>query len=515
MKKLYYGGKIITMEKEPCADALLTDGGTIAAVGRAEELEAMGPDERENLGGCALLPGFIDAHSHFSQVAAAEQQVSLAGAGDISRRIRDFIAERPPERGEWVTARDFDPAPGAALPSLAELDAVSPGSPLLILYRSGHMALMNSAALAACGITPSTPDPDGGRIGRDEGGRLTGYLEENAFFACRKSIPLPGKKQLLESYAAAQRSYAGHGITTVQEGMFTSEMLPMYALLADSGIMKLDLVAYAEPDAWEAARRSVAGEHIRLGGMKIFLDGSPQGRTAWMTEPYAGESSYRGYGSMSDEAVESAMLLCGRERAQLLAHCNGDAAADQFLRCLSRAEEKCPALRALRPVIIHAQLIRPDQLVRAGELGAVVSFFAAHVWHWGDTHVRNFGPERARRISPAASALALGLPFTFHQDSPVIDPDMLETVWCAAERRTRSGAVLGGGERISVPDALRAVTINAAYQYFEEDRKGSLRAGKAADMTVLSADPLSVPPDRLRDVRVLETIKDGETVFRT
>ena len=473
MKKLYRGGKIITMEKELYAEALLTDGGRIAAVGSEERLARMGADETVDLAGGALLPGFIDAHSHFSQVAVAAQQVSLGGSGDMAERIRRHLAHAAPALGDWVIASGYDPAPGETPPTLEALDAMAAGHPLLIQYRSGHMALLSSEALRRCGVTPRTPDPAGGRIGRD-GGQLTGYLEENAFFRCREHLPAPG----------------------------------------GSGQLKLDLVAYAAPDALAAARETVRGEHIRLGGAKIFLDGSPQGRTAWMTEPYAGERGYRGSPVMTDNAVESALLLSGREGLQLLAHCNGDAAAEQFLRCLERAETKCPAIRTLRPVIIHAQLIRPDQLRRAGELGAMVSFFAAHVWHWGDVHVRNFGPERARRISPAASALALGVPFTFHQDAPVVAPDMLETIWCATERRTRSGAVLGGGERIGVLDALRAVTSTAAYQYFQEERKGTLRPGKAADLVLLSRDPLTVPPDILRDIRVQATVKAGETVYR-
>lgn len=513
MKKLYRGGKIITMEKELYAEALLTDGGRIAAVGSEERLARMGADETVDLAGGALLPGFIDAHSHFSQVAVAAQQVSLGGSGDMAERIRRHLAHAAPALGDWVIASGYDPAPGETPPTLEALDAMAAGHPLLIQYRSGHMALLSSEALRRCGVTPRTPDPAGGRIGRD-GGQLTGYLEENAFFRCREHLPAPGGDALLASYAAAQRLYASHGVTTVQEGLFAAEMAPMYDLLRGSGQLKLDLVAYAAPDALAAARETVRGEHIRLGGAKIFLDGSPQGRTAWMTEPYAGERGYRGSPVMTDNAVESALLLSGREGLQLLAHCNGDAAAEQFLRCLERAETKCPAIRTLRPVIIHAQLIRPDQLRRAGELGAMVSFFAAHVWHWGDVHVRNFGPERARRISPAASALALGVPFTFHQDAPVVAPDMLETIWCATERRTRSGAVLGGGERIGVLDALRAVTSTAAYQYFQEERKGTLRPGKAADLVLLSRDPLTVPPDILRDIRVQATVKAGETVYR-
>ena len=163
--------------------------------------------------------------------------------------------------------------------------------------------------------------------------------------------------------------------------------------------------------------------------------------------------------------------------------------------------------------MIHAQLLGRDQLEQTKLLGVIPSFFTAHVLHWGETHVKNLGIDRAERISPAASALKRGIRFTMHQDTPVIEPDMLETIWCAANRITSSGRVLGEDERIPVMEAIRAVTVNAAYQYFEEDKKGSIEPGKDADFTLLDRDPLSVCPVNIRDIRVLGLIKRGDTVF--
>ena len=252
---------------------------------------------------------------------------------------------------------------------------------------------------------------------------------------------------------------------------------------------------------------------MRLGGIKMFLDGSPQGRTAWMRTPYTGTPDYCGYGTLTDEAVRAVLDLAAAEQVQVLAHCNGDAAAAQYLRALQQAEAEHPVLKTLRPVMIHAQLLHPDQLALAKEVGVVASFFVAHVYHWGDVHIRNFGPDRAALISPTASALRVGVPFTFHQDAPVIPPDMLETVWCAANRRTEAGVLLGPDERITAREALRAVTATAAWQYFEEGDKGTLAPGKRADLVVLDRDPLTTPPEDLRKVRVLQTVKDGQTVF--
>ena len=396
-----------------------------------------------------------------------------------------------------------------------QLDAMAPGHPLVIHHKSGHMGLMNSAALSALGITPETPVPPGGKIGVKDR-CLTGYLEENAFFTYLKQLPPTPPDQLLSAYARAQEQYAAHGITTIQDGMAVEEMFPMYQMLLDSGILKLDLVVYPSPQAYDAAVERFGAlppeRHLRIGGMKVYLDGSPQGRTAWMREPYAGEADYRGYGTMEDAALEEAMELACLRRTQLLCHCNGDGAAEQFLRCLAQVEQKHPEMAQLRPVIIHGQLLAPDQLPRVKELGAVVSFFVAHVYHWGDVHLRNFGPERASRISPARSALELGIPFTFHQDAPVIQPDMLETLWCAANRRTQSGVHLGPEEEIPVLDALRAVTTSAAFQYFRERELGAIAPGMAADFVILDRDPLTVPKEDLREIQVMAACKGGDWV---
>lgn len=199
---------------------------------------------------------------------------------------------------------------------------------------------------------------------------------------------------------------------------------------------------------------------------------------------------------------------------QLLAHCNGDAACAQYLAALETAAGEGVDLAAMRPVMIHAQLLGRDQLPAVKRLGVIPSFFVAHVYHWGDIHWENLGPDRADGISPAGSAAELGIPFTFHTDAPVIPPDLLETVWCAVDRVTRSGRLLGAEERVDARTALEAVTANTAFQYFEERDKGTLSPGKRADLVILDRDPLAVPPEELRDIRVLETWKDGAAIFR-
>lgn len=520
MKQLYIG-RVLTMAQPQYAQAVLVEDGVIRAVGSAAELRKQGGDWEEIPFQGTLLPGFIDPHSHYSQMAYACLQASLndaRSAQEIQQRINAFLQETKPVPGTWIQARDYghNLLPGGRNITLEELDALTPGYPLVIHHKSGHMGLMNSQALKALGITPETPEPEGGRIEVKEG-KLTGYLEENAFITYLKQIPSPPLTALAEAFGKAQEKYAAHGITTMQDGMAVEQMFPLYHMLLDQKLLKMDLVAYFAPDCYEKAVREFGSDcaqgHLKIGGIKIFLDGSPQGRTAWMRTPYLGEAEYRGYGTLSDAQVLEAMEFAWAHKTQLLCHCNGDEAAEQFLRCLEQAEQRHPDLAQLRPVIIHGQLLGVDQLERVKKLGAVVSFFVAHVYHWGDVHIRNFGPERAAQISPVRSALKWGIPVTFHQDAPVIQPDMLETVWCAVNRVTRQGVPLGTEECVSVQEALQAVTTGAAYQYFQEKTMGSIEPGKRADFVLLSQDPLEVPKEALREIQVLETIQGGQRIW--
>ena len=523
MKTLYYGGSILTMEDSLYADAVLVENGTIQALGSRDDLRRFAGDCREvDLKGAAMLPGFIDPHSHIFQVAVSFLRVDLDGVSDpeeMGRRVKAFVQKNRIAPGELVSARDYDNniMPDLKNPTLAQLDAISPDNPLIIHHKSGHMGLLNSAALALAGITDDTPSPEGGRIEKQDG-KLTGYLEENAFFDVIQRLPMMDPRQLLNSFADAQKQYASFGITTVQDGMVADPMLGIYGQLMEQDLLYLDVYLYSGIDTYDKTQALLArhpeNRHLHSGGLKIFLDGSPQGRTAWMRTPYAGQPDYTGYGTMTDEAVENAFRLAVEKNTQIIAHCNGDGASAQFLRCLQKVEQELPRLKELRPVIIHGQLLGVDQLPLVKKLGAMVSFFAAHVYHWGDVHIRNFGPERAAGISPARSAMEAGIPVTFHQDAPVIRPDMLETLWCATNRITKNGVPLGQEERISTLDALKAVTVNAAWQYSLEDRIGSIAPGKAADFVILDRDPLEVPASELRSLRVLATIKAGEPVYQ-
>ena len=520
---LFFNGPIITMENGPAPEAVPAENGRIRDVGSFAKLSAAAPNaSKKDLKGRTLLPSFLDPHSHFFQLALSLLQVSLAeihSPEEMIRVIQGWIQKEKPKPGQWIIVRDFDQnrMPGGLRPTLAQLDQASSDYPMIIQHQSGHMGFFNSAALSLLQVTPQTPVPEGGTIEKKEG-MLTGYMEENAFFQYQKKVPMPGPEEISDAFCRAQKIYASHGITTIQEGMLVEEMLPFYQILLDKNLLYLDLDAYAGTSSYPAVKAALPSHirhyenHLKIAGMKIFLDGSPQGRTAWMRKPYEG-TDFCGYPTMTDEAVLNAFLQAAEEKTQLLAHVNGDAAAAQYLRCLSQAEKKAPVLAELRPVIIHGQLMGKDQLIQAARLHTVISFFVAHVYHWGDTHIRNFGMERASRISPAASALQLGIPVTFHQDSPVIPPDMLETIWCAAVRRTRAGITLGKDEAISPEEALKSVTIRAAFQYGEEREKGSITPGKYADLIILDQNPLTVSPQDIPSIQVLETYKEGLCIW--
>ena len=547
---------LISMDDEtaPDSDSVAVSNGRILAVGSRQELSAQFPTFRVEDADGYLQPAFIDPHSHYTNLAMAQLQIPLDGLSSeaqIEAAVREYLSQNKPAPGEWLTARGYDNNnfPNARRLTLDFIDRLT-DNPLIICHKSGHVGYLNSAAMRRLNIDGSTESPAGGLIEK-RNGQPTGYFEENAFIEYQKKIPLPTPERLTQAFERAQKIYAENGITTIQDGMIVREMSGIYRMLMGGGLQKLDLVAYAGCGDYLELKRELFGgtdccanqmrcdcscdcsdgctnhelrdctdgykNHIRLGGVKIFLDGSPQGRTAWMREPYlpddSGATDYRGYGTMTDDEVVSAMRFAAENKTQLLAHCNGDAAAEQFLRCYEVVLCEHPEIRDLRFVIIHGQLMGRDQLTRAAELGVMVSFFVAHILHWGDTHIKNFGLDRASRISPAGSAVRAGLRFTFHQDSPVIMPDMLETISAAVTRVTSGGVLLGSDERISVEEALRAVTLDAAYQYGEENEKGSITVGKRADLVLLDRDITTSRHEDIAGIRVVGTWKDGKRIF--
>lgn len=522
---IYENGCIITMEDDqPTAEALLVEEGVIKAIGTlAEIIQAAEKDaEHVDLKGMTMLPGFIDSHSHiinFSQMFSTVPLQGVSNPGDLKQRVKAYLDKEQLPAGTWVIGFGYDHNlwPDKKQPDKYLLDQISSVHPIMLAHQSGHMGVVNSLALQELGLTMETPDPAGGHIGRAEG-ELTGYLEENAFSGIAQNVPQPDLEQQKKWMRQAEKTYLQYGITTAQEGKLQPEHMELMQALTTDEKLLLDIVGYMDMQhakqmletSQPFIKQYVNG--FKIGGYKIFLDGSPQGRTAWLTRPYEPiEEGYCGYPIYTQAEADDLVERAFADNQQVLAHCNGDRAADQFLQAVRQAEQKHSG--QMRPVMIHAQLVRHDQLPQMAELGVIPSYFAAHTYHWGDTHLRNLGPERARVISPLASTAKLDIPLTMHQDTPVIMPDMLETIWCAVNRVTREGVELSQAECLTPWQALKAVTINGAYQYFEEDRKGTLAPGKLADMVILSADPLTVEKEVIKDIQVVATIKAGQLVY--
>ena len=530
MSVIYYNGTILTMnDRCPQVQAVLTENGRIRKAGTREEVFAHKAADTVcvDLQGKTMLPAFLDGHSHFAGLANSLAQCDLSQAEDFDdmvRLLQAFIKEQEIPEGEWVSGTNYDHnfLREKKHPDKYVLDAVSRTHPVVVIHASSHMGVANSEGLRRQALGADTSDPEGGHYGRtSDGSELDGYMEENAFVQFRNRMPMMDADRFMELFRRAQEIYASNGIATVQEGMVTEPLFGLLQYAQKNRVFYLDLVGY--PDLEHCERLFEQNErmchhyvdHFRIGGGKIFLDGSPQGRTAWVLEPYAdAQDGYCGYPVKTDAQLYRLIETALEKRLQLLAHCNGDAAAEQYLTQFEKAVRAHPSCDTQRPVMIHAQLVRREQLKRMLPLSMMPSFFAAHTYYWGDIHIKNFGMERAAAISPAGSAQRLHLPYTFHQDSPVLRPNVFETIWCAAARVTKTGVPLAQDERISVADALKAVTVHAAYQYGEEKEKGSIEEGKLADLIVVDQNPLEIPVDEVRKIRVLETIKEGKTVYR-
>lgn len=538
---VYRNGVVITVDDaHPRAQAVAVQGGRIVGVGSdAAVTRRWGKGARiVDLQGKVMVPGFVDGHSHIGDLVGFWRLPDLSpppvgttrSIADIQRVLRERIASAHPAPGEMVFGVGYDDSLLAERrhPSRAELDAVSATQPICVAHVSGHLARCNTPALARLGLTRDTPDPKGGRLGHDANGELNGALEEQAVFLALAAAPRMDAEDARRAFGEIQTYYASLGYTTAQDGQTSSPVT--LGLLLDAqrdGTLSIDVAAYPK---WTIIDELVAKQGIRIGGpydrhlkfagVKISADGSPQGKTAYLTQPYvhppAGEGpDYRGFPTVpADELSRLYETFMGRGW-QVQTHCNGDACIDMLLAAVRHAYAVNPKARATRPVVVHSQVTRPDQVKAYAELGVFPTFFAEHTYYWGDWHrTETLGPDRAAYISPTADALKAGVKFSLHTDAPVVPPAPMHVMWSAVNRVTRSGYALGPGQRISPMDALRAVTIWPAWQHFDEASRGSITPGKLADLVVLDADPLTVEPMAIRDIKVLATIKEGREIYR-
>ncbi len=536
MSKIYYNGQIITMnhpdvdsEKENAPEAVLVERGIIKAVGKYDEIRQLAGTKAKliDLKGHCLMPSFIDPHSHIvmnGQMAMLANLGSCHSFQDIIDTLKKYIADKKITSNGAVIGFGYDHnfLSEQSQPDKRVLDRVSTEIPILILHVSAHLACVNSKALELANITDKSLNPEGGVIGRIEGtNEPSGYLEEAGMMTVRTIISKKMKFDLRAMFSGMQDNYIKNGITTVQDGATTDSDFSILKLMAFTNRLKLDVIAYPlMSNNGEALlhknhnRVRKYHKHLKIGGYKLVLDGSPQGRSAWMSEPYlGGDADYCGYPWMPDEQVEKYIETAIKERQQLLAHCNGDAASEQYLNAYEKALKVTGCTEDLRPVMIHCQTVRNDQLDRMAKIKMIASIFVGHVFYWGDVHMKNFGSIRGNHISPVADALKRGIIVNFHQDTPVTQPNPLHSVWASVNRLSLNGNIIGADQAVDVYSALKMITINGAYQYFEETMKGTIEEGKIADLVILSDSPLNVPKQNIDKLTVLSTIKNGKIIY--
>jgi predicted amidohydrolase YtcJ len=534
---VYYGGDIVTMagDTPQYAEAIVIRDGKIEFVGESgEAMKIAGKDhEMVNLEGKTLLPGFIDGHAHFGSFSNQAIGAHIlpppdAEANNIPNMIKILQDWNTPENRAltgWIFGMGFDDSvlEENRFPTKHDLDQVSTEYPIMIIHISGHFAVVNSKGLELLNITSDTKDPEGGIIRRENGNEPNGVLEELAAIPYYAKALTPLSSEAANKFFDAGQTMAiSYGYTTAQDGRTMDQS--MFVNAAENNSLKLDVVSYIDyayvdgimDTKWNSKTYT---NHYRIGGMKLTLDGSPQGRTAWRTQPYllppdGASKDYAGYPAIpNDEDVSAIYEKALQNNWQTLTHANGDAAMDQMIRTLKPLFEKY-GNDDRRFVLIHGQYVREDQLDAFKDLNIIASLFPLHTFYWGDWHKQIIGDSLGNKISPVRTALNKGLKVTIHTDAPVALPNLMRVVWTAVSRTSRSGAIIGENERLTPYEALKAITIWSAYQHFEEDTKGTLEQGKLADLVILDQNPLKVDTNAIKDIQVLETIKEGKTVFK-
>lgn len=541
MNTIYKNGQVVTVDdNQPKAEAVVVENGIIKFVGTNEEALKLKTDHKVvDLDGKTMVPGFVDPHSHFmfgamlmgSSVSLAAPPVgSVESVEDIISIMKEAIKARDLKPGDTIVGISYDETLLKEKRTLTkdDLDKISTEHGIFIAHQSMHVGCMNTFLLDKYEVTSETKNPEGGVICRYSGTNIpNGYLEENAFFAYFVNVYTPDPADIPNLIKGGCDLYASNGVTTAQEGGLDQQFLMLAENVGSLNIINIDVVGYirvGKLDDYKMVEENNASSqynnHFRIGGVKLILDGSPQAKTAWLSKPYyiAPEGlseDYSGYPVYKDNTyVEAIVNESVKRDLQILAHCNGDQASEQFISSYEKAKKELGHTKDLRPVMIHAQTVREDQLDRMANLNMIPSFFHDHTFFWGDWHLESvLGPERGARISPQQSAIKRGIPYTTHQDTPVVPPNMMFTLWAAVNRKTRSGRIIGEDQTVSPLQALKAITINSAYQHFEEDTKGSITVGKRADLVILDNNPLTVENDVIKDIKVLETIKDGKTIF--
>ncbi len=534
--KIFFNAHIITMNPNmPFADSLAVKDGRIIAVGKYEETKLFGSakTERIDMRRKTLIPGFIEPHNHFAMYGDMLLGVdcrpeSNSSIEEILEKIRERAKKTPPNR--WIQGWGYDDTLISDKRHLTryDLDRVAPNHFVYISHISGHIGYANSKLLKRINISKDTPDPNGGEIFRDKNGEPTGVLAETpVLMPIYNLIPKPTINKIVRGMRKANREFLAAGVTSINDGgFFGIAPLVAYRTAHKRGAVNIRVYANIFAQVFELLEKEgginleklginsgSGNDKLRIGAVKIIQDGSIQGFTAALMEPYLSKPNEIGKLTLDQSELDRLVEKYHKAGFQIQIHGNGDRAIESIIRAFEKAQDKFPR-DDHRHQIIHCQMVNENQLERMAKIGIIANFFPVHVYYWGDRHREIFlGEERASRIDPLKSALEHGVIFSMHSDVPVTPVSPIMSIYAAVNRLTRKGEVLGVEQRISVYDALKAVTINAAFMTFSENEKGSIERGKLADFVVLSEDPFSIDPEKIKSIKIEKTIIGGEIVY--
>lgn len=509
--------------QRPWADAIATRGDTIAAVGSsAEVMKAAGDGARViDVNGAMVVPGFIDSHVHFIDGGFRLSSVQLRDAktpAEFIARMKAYAATLQP--GSWILGGDWDHTVwGGELPRHDWIDSVTPNNPVWVHRLDGHMGLANSAAMRAAGVTSATADVDGGTIVRDSAGEPTGIFKDNAESLIARAVPEPSPELADRALDSAMKYVAEQGVTSVHH-MGSWWDLAVFERAHSADRLSTRIYAMVPLDSWEQLRDTVAARGhgdawLRIGGLKGFVDGSLGSHTAAMLHPFS--DSPHDSGLLVNTPEDLYTWTSGADRAglQVMVHAIGDRAIRQQLDIYERVErEDGPRDRRFR--IEHAQHIAPSDIPRFAVLDVIASMQPYHAIDDGRWAEKVIGPERSKTTYAFRSLIDSRARLAFGSDWFVAPPTPLDGIYAATTRRTLDGKHPDGWvpeQKISVEDALRAYTSGAAYASFEEKLKGTLERGKLADFAIIDRDITRIPPEQIRDARVLMTVVGGRVVF--
>ncbi len=551
---VYFNGDIITMEGDSAvyAEALVEKAGKILFVGdKASALKEAGSKVIQvDLAGKTLLPGFIDTHGHMVYFGKNLMDQSLTGVKDIPeiiQRMQSHIAQVPGDG--WIVGMGYAPLKMKELrhPTADELDKVSMDRPVLIVHSSGHGGSMNHALMKLLHIDEKTVDPAGGEYIREKGSKMpAGPMEETALIDVRNQRPAFTGEAADKVIKEASRIWASNGQTTAMEcGLgLGADDISIVENAIEKKILPIDLVVFSKESATDDVVNAAYGvgesysstatgnatkllsdrvdldkryiNRVRLGGIKFWLDGSPA--LAWMSEAFTSPPpgrapGFKGYGQIPDSVIFSFFDKYWKTNMQINMHVMGDEAIEQALRAIEAAVKK-HGMSDHRPVFVHCGYARPDQIARMKAVGAIPSFLSIALYVQGDEIEILWGAKRASNGMAMQSMLKAGVPFTLSHDAPISAPMIMPLISAAVNRVTNTGKLIGADQRISPYQALQAVTSAAAYQIKEEKSKGTLQVGKVADFVMLDQNPLKVLPASLAGIKVVETIKEGKSIFK-